>query len=137
MGNQRRSHHRTECGIHERPKQTGIRDERGNHRKIGARLPGNLSRASRGEYVGAVHDTNILANSRIPVISFHGDADGIVPYGYGQPFLKLLASSLTSEMKNQLHRFLSEQANPSEHRDGALEDLPVTISVWGPMAEKV
>lgn len=86
---------------------------------------------------GAVHDTNILANSRIPVISFHGDADGIVPYGYGQPFLKLLASSLTSEMKNQLHRFLSEQANPSEHRDGALEDHPVTISVWDPVAEKV
>ena len=28
---------------------------------------------------GAVHDTCILANSRIPVISFHGDADGIVP----------------------------------------------------------
>ena len=86
---------------------------------------------------GAVHDTCILANSRIPVISFHGDADGIVPYGYGQPFLKLLASSLTSEVKNQLQRFLSEQANPSEHRDGALEDHPVTISVWDPVAEKV
>lgn len=86
---------------------------------------------------GAVHDTCILANSRIPVISFHGDADGIVPYGYGQPFLKLLASSLTSEMKNQLHHFLSEHAVPSEHRDGALEDQPVTISVWDPVAEKV
>ncbi|MCR4965397.1 MAG: alpha/beta hydrolase [Bacteroidales bacterium] len=38
---------------------------------------------------GAIHDTAILANSNTAVISFHGDADPIVPYGYGIPFKKM------------------------------------------------
>lgn len=86
---------------------------------------------------GAVHDTAILASSHTAVISFHGDADGIVPYGYGLPFTKLLTSTLTSEMKIQLHRYLSKQADPSEYRNGALENIPVDFSFWDPVAEKV
>lgn len=36
---------------------------------------------------GAVNDLDILENSMAPVISFHGDEDVIVPYGYGYPFV--------------------------------------------------
>ncbi len=86
---------------------------------------------------GAVHDTAILANSRTAVISFHGDADDIVPYAYGLPFTKLITSTLTSEMKNQLHRYLSKQADSSEYRNGALVNIPVDLSFWDPVAEKV
>lgn len=111
--------------------------QEGKIAKLNPEHTGTFSIKAVANMWGAVHDTSILANHYIPIISFHGDADGIVPYGYGQPFLKLLASSLTSEMKNQLHRYLSEHANPSEYRDGALEDHPVTISVWDPLAEKV
>ena len=35
---------------------------------------------------GAVNDTDILSNSRTDIISFHGDADNVVPYAEGYPF---------------------------------------------------
>ena len=35
---------------------------------------------------GAVYDLNILKNSRTDIVSFHGDADQLVPYGQGIPF---------------------------------------------------
>ncbi len=38
---------------------------------------------------GAVSDLSILANSRTDIISFHGDADNIVPYGHDVPFQAL------------------------------------------------
>lgn len=56
---------------------------------------------------GAVHDTTILANSRTAVISIHGDADGIVPYGYGIPFKKMLISSLSDGVKNTVSSVMS------------------------------
>ena len=60
---------------------------------------------------GAVHDTNILANSRIPVISFHGDADGIVPYGFGLPFKNMMSTFLSYQLEDQLSRLLSPSSN--------------------------
>ncbi len=40
-----------------------------------------------GNMWGAVLDTNIITqNEKIPVISFHGTADKIVPYGHERPF---------------------------------------------------
>lgn len=60
---------------------------------------------------GAVHDTCILANSRIPVISFHGDADGIVPYGYGLPFKNMMSTFLSYQLEDQLSRLLSPSSN--------------------------
>ena len=39
---------------------------------------------------GAVCDTTILADSRTAIISFHGDADKIIPYGCGYPFVSML-----------------------------------------------
>ncbi|MBO4645753.1 MAG: alpha/beta hydrolase [Bacteroidales bacterium] len=35
---------------------------------------------------GAVHDINVINNSRTSIISFHGDADKVVPYDYDVPF---------------------------------------------------
>ncbi|MBO4615108.1 MAG: alpha/beta hydrolase [Bacteroidales bacterium] len=39
---------------------------------------------------GAVHDINMISNAKTSVISFHGDADNIVPYGYDHPFNDVL-----------------------------------------------
>ena len=38
---------------------------------------------------GSVNDLKILENSRIPIISFHGDKDEVVPYGKGYPFVAI------------------------------------------------
>lgn len=35
---------------------------------------------------GAVSNTAIIGNSKTDIISFHGDADNVVPYGEGYPF---------------------------------------------------
>lgn len=35
---------------------------------------------------GGVYDLDILRNANIPIISFHGDEDVILPYGRGYPF---------------------------------------------------
>ena len=45
-----------------------------------------------GNMWGAVNDLGILRNQRIPVISFHGENDPIVPYKCGYPFQNLLGS---------------------------------------------
>jgi acetyl esterase/lipase len=51
---------------------------------------------------GAVNDTNIIdPDERIPVLSIHGDADKIVPYGYGYPFTDL-DTSLTSNIVSKM-----------------------------------
>lgn len=35
---------------------------------------------------GTIYDLDILKNSKAPIISFHGDQDMILPYGFGYPF---------------------------------------------------
>ncbi len=35
---------------------------------------------------GAVHDINMIKNRKVSIISFHGDADQVVPYGTDVPF---------------------------------------------------
>ena len=37
---------------------------------------------------GAMPSLEMLEGKNIPVVAFHGDADDIVPYGYGYPFCK-------------------------------------------------
>lgn len=39
---------------------------------------------------GAVHALDILTDSQTDILSFHGDADRIVPYSYGYPFNQVL-----------------------------------------------
>ena len=50
---------------------------------------------------GAVYNTNILENSNTDIVSFHGDADQIVPYDKGYPFSdisKVLGKRIFSPM---------------------------------------
>lgn len=50
---------------------------------------------------GAVSSLDILKNSRTDIISFHGEADEIVPYGEGYPFSsagKVISQSLSEPM---------------------------------------
>ena len=72
---------------------------------------------------GAVHDTAILANSRTAVISFHGDADGIVPYDYGLPFKNMMSTFLSYQLEDQLSRLLS----PSSDEWGSLQEVGFTM----------
>lgn len=59
--------------------QVGTLDTAGNS------LPTNWSVKGLIDNCGAiVKDSNLLNNGAIPVISFHDDADIVVPYGYGQ-----------------------------------------------------
>ena len=52
---------------------------------------------------GAVHDTNIIdRDEKIPVLSFHGDADKIVPCGYNYPFTDL-DTSVTSNIVSKMY----------------------------------
>lgn len=46
---------------------------------------------------GALYDLSVLKNKRIPIISFHGTADEIVPYDEGYPF-----SALSSHIGEKL-----------------------------------
>lgn len=76
---------------------------------------------------GAVHDTSILANSRIPVISFHGDADGIVPYSYGYPFKDMIISTLTSGALNTISSEIPEQGKTKDFISKTIG----TVMGWG------
>lgn len=60
---------------------------------------------------GAVHDTAILNNRDIAVISFHSDRDGIVPYGYGIPFKDELISTMTNEIREKIAQFMTSMTN--------------------------
>lgn len=48
---------------------------------------------------GAVHDISMISNAKTSIISFHGDADNIVPYGYDYPF-KIILDELKVELKS-------------------------------------
>lgn len=61
---------------------------------------------------GAVSSTDIISNSKTDIISFHGDADNVVPYAEGYPFSS--AGPVISQM-------LSEQMYGSACIDEAAE----------------
>jgi len=69
---------------------------------------------------GAVNDTNIInADEKIPVLSFHGDADKIVPYDYGYPFVDLdttMTANIVSKLYGSLpiHQRLSHNGTQSD-----------------------
>lgn len=84
---------------------------------------------------GAVHDTAILANSpTTTVISFHGDADGIVPYGYGVPFKEMISSSLKMKVNDHLHNIISLINTPSDKINNLLNR---SLSMLNPMTEQI
>jgi pimeloyl-ACP methyl ester carboxylesterase len=69
---------------------------------------------------GAVNDTNIIDSyEKLPVLSFHGDADKIVPPGYDYPFIDLdtnLTSNIVTKLFGSLYidRRLKNLGIPSE-----------------------
>lgn len=63
---------------------------------------------------GAVSSTDILENSRTDIISFHGDADNVVPYEEGYPF---------SSAGENISRMLSEKMYGSVCIDGKARSL--------------
>ena len=100
----------------ERPESTGSNLWR-FQKDLGGLDEGNDS--STGTYMiralvnlwGAVNDTNIIdADEKIPVLSIHGDADKIVPFNYGYPFVDL-DTAMTANIVNKLYGSL-----PIHHR---------------------
>lgn len=100
-----------------------------------------------GNMWGAVNDLGILRNQRIPVISFHGENDPIVPYKCGYPFQNLLGSlnvghllfdqmygsfEIDRQLKQQgvhteLHVYPTDKHGMHMDDDGSLNQLFYTI----------
>ena len=68
--------------------------EEGKVAKLATDCPEKIKVRAVANLWGAVHDTLILGNSpSTAIISFHGDADDIVPYGHDYPFKNILNPS--------------------------------------------
>ena len=62
---------------------------------------------------GAIADTNFIeASEQIPVISFHGDQDNVVPYLYGYPFSYPIFPSVYGSFP--IHQRLNHMGIPNE-----------------------
>lgn len=64
---------------------------------------------------GAINNLNILKNSRTPIVSFHGDADKVVPYDNGYPFSDI-SQQLGKRMFERMYG--SAQINKQAHELG-------------------
>lgn len=76
-----------------RPKSTRgnlLKDDMGNIESVSPQYTEKFSIKAVANMWGAVHDLNMIANAKTSIISFHGDADNIVPYGYDHPFNDVL-----------------------------------------------
>lgn len=62
---------------------------------------------------GAVYDLNMLKNSRTAIVSFHGDADQLVPYDHGYPFSDI-SDRLGHRLFNQMYGSASIHARANE-----------------------
>lgn len=67
-----------------------IKDDLGNIESVSPQYKGKVSIKAVANMWGAVHDIRMIANAKTSIISFHGDADKIVPYGYDYPFKDML-----------------------------------------------
>ncbi len=80
---------------------------------------------------GAVHDLEILANSpQTAILSFHGDSDRIVPYGYGHPFDHML-DSLAGDILDGLIYPLNKVAGRA--KDWMSGGNPINEWIFNPM----
>ena len=76
-----------------RPKSTRgslMKSDLGNIESVSPQYTEKFSIKAVANMWGAVHDLNMIANAKTSIISFHGDADNIVPYGYDYPFNDVL-----------------------------------------------
>ena len=91
---------------------------------------------------GAIADTNMMHPGAIPILSFHGNADGTVPYGYAEiylappttfPLLKVYGSSMVTlrathlGIPNCMETWLG-QGHVPETTSAAYYDSTITIS---------
>lgn len=63
-----------------------FRDDLGNIETSGNNLRNKFNIRAVANMWGSVYDLEILQNSKAPIISFHGDKDEILPYGFDYPF---------------------------------------------------
>ncbi|HNY62144.1 MAG TPA: alpha/beta hydrolase [Bacteroidales bacterium] len=70
----------------ESSRKSFFNDELGDIETSGNNLKERFTIKGVGNMWGAINDINHLKTAPIPVISFHGDQDRIVPYGYDYPF---------------------------------------------------
>lgn len=77
------------------------RDDLGGIERSGNDIEAEFSIRAVANMWGAISTLDILKNSRTDIISFHGEADEIVPYGEGYPFSsagKIISRSLSEPM---------------------------------------
>jgi len=86
---------------------------------------------------GAVHDTTILATSNTAVISIHGNADEIVPFGYGYPFKEMINSLLVGTAKNTISKFYKSVTKNNSFIDKAVDFVQDKVQVTNAIKEKV
>lgn len=67
-----------------------FKSDLGDIESVSPQYKENFSIKAVANMWGAVHDINMIANAKTSIISFHGDADNIVPYGYDYPFNDVL-----------------------------------------------
>ncbi len=76
-----------------RPKSTKgglFKDDLGDIESVSPQYKEKFNILAVANMWGAVHDINMIGNAKTSIISFHGDADNIVPYGYDYPFNDVL-----------------------------------------------
>ena len=94
---------------------------------------------------GAITNLNMLKNSHTDIISFHGDADMVVPYDNGYPFSdisKVLGKRMFDKMygskqidsrarelglRSQMHSFPGEGHSLHHHADGSWNEANYTF----------
>ncbi len=67
-----------------------FKSDLGDIESVSPQYKENFSIKAVANMWGAVHDINMISNTNTSIISFHGDADNIVPYGYDYPFNDVL-----------------------------------------------
>ena len=78
---------------HNRPKSTKgslFKDDLGDIESVSPQYKEKFNILAVANMWGAVHDISMISNAKTSIISFHGDADNIVPYGYDYPFNDVL-----------------------------------------------
>lgn len=70
----------------ESSKKSGLSPDLGNIESSGNKIKVPFKIKAIANMWGAVNDLEILKNAQVPIVSFHGDNDRVVPIGEGFPF---------------------------------------------------
>ncbi len=69
--------------------KTGLLTDLGNIESSGNKIKADFRIRGIANMWGAVNSLDMLHNAQTPIISFHGDADQVVPFGEGFPFSEI------------------------------------------------